>query len=57
MRTNVPLQKVPEGGGGGVGTCEIRIGEIWCRENLEPILKSHRKIWNRFSNPNGKFGP
>ena len=26
------------------GTCEIWNGEIWCGENLAPILKYHRKM-------------
>ena len=33
------------GGGGGLGTCDIRNGELWCEEDLTPIVKYHCKMW------------
>ena len=39
-------QHIP--GRGQLGTFKIWNGQIWCGENLAPILKSHGKIWYKF---------
>ena len=39
------------GGEGGIGTCDIWKGEIWCGENLVPILKYHSKTWYKILLP------
>ena len=34
---------------GKLGTCEMWNGELWCGEDLAPILKYHCKVWYKIS--------
>ena len=36
------------GGGGGLGTCNIRNGEMWCGVNLVPVFEYLCKFGTRF---------
>ena len=42
-----PGRRLPVGGGGGLGTCDMWNGEIWCGADAAPIHKTRCRVWYR----------